>query len=78
MATEQVADRLLKRMDVIILLLLESAPDGAGTTTAKIERLLGFSLTQSEVAEIIGKSGSYVSAVMSGKKKSRQKKGSEE
>lgn len=76
MNAEQVATKLLKRMDVIILLLLESEPGGAGTTTAKIERLLGFSLTQSEVAEIIGKSGSYVSAVMSGKKKSRQKKGS--
>ena len=63
----------MKRLDVIILLLLESAPSGAESTTRKIERLLEFGFTKSEVAQIIGKSVNYVSAVTSGKKQSRRK-----
>lgn len=73
MSPEQLSERMLKRLDVVILLLLESAPGGAETTTRKIERLLEFGFTKSEVAQIIGKPVNYVSAVTSGKKKSRQK-----
>jgi len=69
MSNEQVSDRLLKKLDVIILLLLESAPGGAETTTRKIERLLGFGFTKPEVASIIGKPLNYVTAVTSSKKK---------
>ena len=75
MAEQEATAKLFKRLDVIILLLLESGPGGAESTTAKIEQLLSYGLTQAEVAEIIGKKGSYVSAVVAGKKKSRQKKG---
>ena len=62
---------LRKRLDVIILLLLESAPDAATSTTRKIERLLEFGLTNTEVAQVIGKKANYVTAVTSGKKRAR-------
>ncbi len=68
------AEGIRRRLEIIILLLLESGPDAARTTSAKIQRLLGFGLTQSEVAEIVGKPLNYVTAVTSMKKKARRKK----
>ena len=67
-------DGLRKRLDVMILLLLEMAPGGADSITRKIERLLDFGLTKSEVAEIIGKKVNYVTAVTSGKKRRASKR----
>ena len=67
-------DGLRKRLDVMIVLLLEMTPEGADSTTRKIERLLDFGLTQSEVAAIIGKKLNYVTAVTSGKKRSAAKR----
>ena len=60
---------LMTRLDVIINLLLESAPDAAATTTKKIERLLAFGLSSPEVAQVIGKPLNYVTAVTAMKKK---------
>ena len=42
-------DQLRKRMDVIIQLLLEMSPNGAESTTRKVERLLDLGLSNSEV-----------------------------
>jgi len=61
---------LRKRLDAVILLLLEASPGGAGTTSRKIERLIELGFSQPEVAEVIGKKTNYVSAVLAGKKKS--------
>jgi hypothetical protein len=46
---------LQKRLDLVIQLLLEIAPDGGKTTAAKIDRLLDLGCTQSETAHILGK-----------------------
>lgn len=67
------SDSVVKRLDVIILLLLESAPGGAETITRKIERLLEFGFSKPEVASIIGKPLNYVTAVTSSKKRKRSK-----
>jgi len=63
-----------KRLEVIIMLLLESGPNPATSTTSKIEKLLGFGLTNAEVAQIIGKKLNYVTAVTSGKRKAQKPK----
>jgi hypothetical protein len=60
---------LRKRLDAMILLLLEASPAGAGSTTRKIERLMELGFSQPEVAQVIGKKLNYVTAVISGKKK---------
>lgn len=69
---------LRKRLDAIILLLLENASGGAISTSGKIERLLSLGFSQPEVAQLIGKKLNYVTAVMSGKKRAAGgKKGNE-
>jgi len=60
---------LRKRLDAVILLLLESSPAGAATTTRKIERLVELGFSQTEIAQAIGKKLNYVTAVLSGKRK---------
>jgi hypothetical protein len=62
-------DWLRKRLDVVILLLLESSPGGADSTTRKIERLLALGFSQPEVAQVLGKKLNYITAVIAGKKK---------
>jgi hypothetical protein len=63
-------DWLRKRLDAIVLLLLEAAPGGAdSSTTRKIERLLSLGFSQSEVAQVLGKKPNYVTAVIATKKK---------
>ena len=61
---------LRKRLDAMILLLLEASPSGAASTSRKIERLLELGFSQPEVAQVIGKKLNYVTAVIAGKKKS--------
>lgn len=73
MSLEQSAERLLKRLDIIILLLLESSGEHTETTSGKIEKLLSLGLSNSEVAAIIGKPVKYVTAVTSKKRKAKQK-----
>lgn len=70
---------LRKRLDAVILLLLEASPTGAATTTRKIERLMELGFTQSEVAQVLQKKVNYVSAVVGSKKpkKASAEKGSE-
>jgi hypothetical protein len=66
-------DGLRKRLDVIIMLMMERGPDGANSTSGKIEKLLGFGFTASEVAQVVGKKLNYVTAVMSsGKRKGKK------
>jgi hypothetical protein len=60
---------LRKRLDMIIQLLLEQSPDGAASTTRKIERLLSLGFSQPEVAQVVGKKLNYITAVVAGKKK---------
>jgi len=59
---------LRKRLDTIILLLLENSPRGVESTVSKIERLMELGFTQPEVALMIGKKLNYVTAVISRKR----------
>ena len=65
---------LRKRLDMVIQLLLEMSPDGAASTTRKIERLLALGFSQSEVAQVVGKKLNYVTAVVAMKKSAVAKK----
>ena len=69
MGTEPDWDGIKRRLDIMIMLLLENGADAATSTTRKIQKLLGFGLTATEVARIIGKKPNYVTAVIAGKKK---------
>lgn len=75
MATDPDWDGIKRRLDIIILLLMESGPNVANSTTRKIEKLLGFGMSATEVAQVIGKKPNYVTAVVSGLKRSAGKKG---
>lgn len=67
MRTEPDWDGITRRLDIMIMLLLENGTDGAASMTSKIHKLLGFGLTPSEVARIVGKPSNYVTAVKAGK-----------
>ena len=69
MGAEADSDGIKRRLDIMIMLLLENGPNAANSTTSKIEKLLSFGLTASEVARIIGKKPNYVTAVIASKKK---------
>lgn len=71
MPADQDWEGIRKRLDIMILLLLEQGHDPAVSVTRKIERLLAFGLTNSEVAQVIGKKINYVTAVTAGKRRSR-------
>lgn len=64
---------VVKRLDIIIQLMLENGSNPISSTTGKIQRLLDFGLSKTEVANILGKKVNYISAVTSGKKKSKKK-----
>ena len=72
MSAEPDWDGLRKRLDIIIMLMMDRGPEGPSSTSGKIEKLLGFGLTASEVAQVIGKKPNYVTAVMSGRRKAKK------
>ena len=73
MANTFEAEGLRKRLDTIILLLLEGSADGEQTMARKVERLLDLGLSQSDVAQIIGKKLNYVTAIVARKQKGKAK-----
>jgi hypothetical protein len=62
------ADALRKRLDALILLLLENSQQAADTVAAKIERLRDLGFTNSEMAQMLGKPPNYIGAVVSRKR----------
>ena len=74
MRTEPDWDGITRRLDIMIMLLMENGADGATSTTHKINKLLDLGLSQPEVARVIGKKLNYVTAVISGKKRSTKAK----
>lgn len=74
MSNEFDNEALRKRLDTIILLLMEISAGGTESTTRKIERLLDLGLSSTEVAQVIGKKLNYVTAVVSGKKRTAKKR----
>ena len=73
MANTFEADDLRKRLDTIILLLLEGSAGGAQTMSRKVERLLELGLSQPDAAQIIGKKLNYVTAIVAKKQKGKTK-----
>jgi hypothetical protein len=72
-------DGVKKRLDLIIMLMMERGPDGGATSmTSKIQKLMAFGLRPVEVAQIVGKKVSYVTAVMAQNKPKKAAKASTE
>ena len=67
-----IAEKSLKRLDIIVYLLLENSVEGPLSITAKIERLNQFNLTTSEISKIVEKPGNYVSLVTTRQKKRKK------
>ena len=54
---------VLKRLDAVLLTLLESAAGHPLSATRRIERLMDLGFSKSEVATIIGRPVNYVTAM---------------
>ena len=64
-------EKIIKRLDILISLNLDTTLDTKGAPLAsKIQRLAELSLTASEIASILGKPLNYVTATLSRKRKS--------
>ena len=61
---EKFKSALLRRLDILIALQLDSAPVDGAATSGKIERLLSAGALPAEAARIVGKPINYVTAVM--------------
>ena len=57
--------QLIRRLDILISLALETREDQSITT--KIRHLAELGLTPSEIGNVLGKKANYVSAVLGGK-----------
>lgn len=70
MTDELTAKQVVRRLDILISILLDSAPAAeAVSTTAKIQRLTSLGLSPAETASVLGKATNYVTASLAGKKK---------
>lgn len=67
--------KILRRMDILIILQMDAADGSQTTTKSKIERLLDLGMAPAEVASVIGKPTKYVTAVMATAKSASKKKG---
>jgi hypothetical protein len=75
MDDELILKRLLRRLDILIMLQTEIAGEPAATRPAsKIQRLLGLGLSASEIASILGKPINYVTATAYRHKKGGKRK----
>ena len=75
MAETELLKMVLKRLDLLILLMLDRSSESIETTTtAKINRLLALGLSPTETAAIIGKPTKYVTSIIA-RNKSKRKKG---
>ena len=68
------ADDLRKRLDIIILLLLESVEGREQSFPQKVERLLELGLSQSDVAQVTNKKLNHITTIVARMKKRQQKK----
>ena len=69
MTKEVELEWLRKRMDAILLVLLESSLGGSDSSNRKIEKLLQLGFSNPEVAQITGEKANYVRTVASRRKK---------
>lgn len=71
MTSNSTVEQVLKRLDIIVLLLLENVRDETPSISEKIDKLHGLGLTTGEISGIVGKPANYVSAVTRRKKKGK-------
>lgn len=62
-------DKILQRLDIVILLMLESMSSDNPSIKRKIERLLDFGLSNTEISKMVGKPSNYIGAISSAKRK---------
>jgi hypothetical protein len=75
MEHEKLLGQILRRLDILISLQLEtSLGSDAVPISGKIQRLSALGLVASEIASIIGKPVNYVTAILSQKRKIKKKK----
>jgi hypothetical protein len=73
-ANERESDALLQRLDLIIhLLLMGLNPAKVPSTTDQIALLSSHGLAPAEIGRIIGRESNYVSAMMKGRNKGKNK-----
>lgn len=70
----ELLQKLVRRLDILIMLQMDGADGSQPTTKSKIERLLGLGLAPAEVASVIGKPVNYVTAVTASSKTASKKK----
>lgn len=75
MDNETIFNQILRRLDILIILQLETLSRTESVPiSSKILKLSEFGLSASEIANIIGKPINYVTAVISNKRKKRKKR----
>ena len=66
---------IVRRLNALIMVALDSAGTSAGTTTrSKVDRLLAIGLEPAEVASIIGKPVNYITAITAKARKASRTK----
>jgi hypothetical protein len=76
MCDSKMSSDVIKRFNAIISLLLDLVGNTENiSTTAKVQKLIDTGLTPAEVADILGKSTNYITAILATKKTRGIKKG---
>lgn len=75
MNNEKLFGQILRRLDILIFLQLETLSGKESVPiSSKVLKLSEFGLSASEIANIIGKPTNYVTAIISKKRKKRDKR----
>lgn len=75
MSNEKLFGQILRRLDILIILQLETISGTESVSiSSKVLKLSEFGLSASEIANIIGKPANYVTAILSKKRKKRDKR----
>lgn len=74
MSKEELDSQITKRLNILILLMLDNSGGGQKVTMSqKIRQLLDLGLKQLDVADIVGKPPKYVTAIVAQDKKRKSK-----
>jgi hypothetical protein len=76
MRQQSIEEQILQRLNLLVLLQLDSeSGTGSTTVTSKIQKLLGLGFSPAEVASILRKPVNYVTAVTSSARRTPTRKG---
>ena len=68
-------ERMLRRLDILIALLLDTSPTDSTPVASKIKRLASAGLTSGEIGGILRKPANYVAASLADQRKAAAKRG---